>query len=93
VILSVVEFGKTPLDQPVTRALYRISRHPQAVSAGLVLLGASIAVGSWTAVILRAAARLFNHWGILAEEKACLRQYGGAYREYLRRVPRYFLLF
>ncbi|MBN1437953.1 MAG: hypothetical protein JW929_00965 [Anaerolineales bacterium] len=91
VIVSVLNFAATPLDQPVTRGLYKISRHPQVVGAGLVLLGASIAIGSWAAVILWTLGHLFGHWGILAEEEACLAQYGEPYREYLRRVPRYFL--
>jgi protein-S-isoprenylcysteine O-methyltransferase Ste14 len=93
VIKSVVDFGLTPLDQPVTRGLYRISRHPQVVGAGLVLLGASIAIGSWAAVILWALGHLFGHWGILAEEEACLKQYGEPYHQYLQSVPRYLLLF
>jgi protein-S-isoprenylcysteine O-methyltransferase Ste14 len=93
VIKSVIDFGNTPHDQPVTRGLYRISRHPQIVSAGLVLLGASIAVGSWAAVILWAAGHLFGHWGILAEEEICLTQYGDSYRKYIQCVPRYFLFF
>jgi protein-S-isoprenylcysteine O-methyltransferase Ste14 len=93
VIASVINFAGTPLDEPVTRGLYRISRHPQIVGAGLVLLGASIAIGSWAAVILWAAGHLFGHWGILAEEEICLKQYGESYRQYLNRVPRYFLFF
>jgi protein-S-isoprenylcysteine O-methyltransferase Ste14 len=93
VIQSVTDFRNTPLDQPVTRGLYRISRHPQIVAAGLVLLGASIAIGSWAAVILWAVAHLFSHWGILAEEEACLKQYGDAYRAYMKRVPRYCVFF
>jgi protein-S-isoprenylcysteine O-methyltransferase Ste14 len=93
VIVSVLNFAATPLDQPVTRGLYRISRHPQVVGAGLVLLGASIAIGSWAAVILWMLGHLFGHWGLLAEEEACLKQYGDSYREYLQRVPRYFVFF
>lgn len=93
VIRSVTDFRNTSPDQPVTRGLYRISRHPQIVSAGLVLLGASIAIGSWTALILWVVARLFSHWGILAEEEACLKLYGETYRAYLQHVPRYFLFF
>ena len=93
VIISVLNFAATPLDQPVTRGLYRISRHPQVVGAGLVLLGASIAIGSWAAVILWALGHLFGHWGSLAEEEACTKQYGESYRQYLQSVPRYFLIF
>ncbi len=93
VIKSLFDFKDTPLDQPVTRGIYTISRHPQIVMAGLVLLGASIAIGSWAAVVLWAFGHLFGHWGILAEEEICLKQYGESYRQYLQRVPRYFVCF
>jgi protein-S-isoprenylcysteine O-methyltransferase Ste14 len=37
--------------------------------------------------------RLLQHFGILAEEEACLKQYGESYRVFMKRVPRYFLVF
>jgi protein-S-isoprenylcysteine O-methyltransferase Ste14 len=92
-VKSLFDFRNTPLDQPVTCGIYKISRHPQIVMASLVLLGGSIAIGSWTAVILWIAAHLFSHWGILAEEEVCLKQYGESYRQYLQSVPRYFVFF
>ncbi|MBN1311632.1 MAG: DUF1295 domain-containing protein [Anaerolineae bacterium] len=92
-IKALFDFKNTPTDQPVTRGLYKISRHPQIVMSSLVLLGASIAIGSWTAVILWVVGHLFSHWGILAEEEICLKLYGEPYRQYLQNVPRYFLFF
>jgi protein-S-isoprenylcysteine O-methyltransferase Ste14 len=61
--------------------------------ASVVLLGACIAIGSWPALIMLAAARLLSHLGIVVEEEACLKQYGEPYRAYLKQVPRYFVLF
>ena len=90
---ALIDFRNTPPDQPVSRGLYKISRHPQIVMSSLVLLGAAIAIGSWTVVILWVISRLLSHAGILAEEEICLKQYGESYREYMQRVPRYFLLF
>ncbi|MBN1428341.1 MAG: DUF1295 domain-containing protein [Anaerolineae bacterium] len=90
---ALFDFKNTPPEQPVTRGLYKISRHPQIVMSALVLLGASIAIGSWTAVILWVASHLLSHWGILAEEEICLKQYGEPYHQYLQSVPRYFLFF
>ncbi len=92
-IKSLLDFRSTPLDQPVTKGFYTISRHPQIVSSSLVILGACIAIGSWSAVILWLIARIFEHFGILGEEEVCLRKYGEAYRQYLEHVPRYFLFF
>ena len=90
---ALVTYRNTPLDQPVEQGLYRISRHPQIVMASIVLLGATIAIGSWTAVLALVAARVFSHFGIVAEEQVCLSHYGDSYREYMRRVPRYLVFF
>lgn len=90
---ALVDFKNTPLDQPVTSGLYRISRHPQIVMSTVVLLGASVAIGSWLALIILMIARLFGHFGILAEEEVCKKKYGNAYQAYLIKVPRYFVFF
>ncbi len=92
-VKALVDFKNTPLDEPVTRGIYRVSRHPQIVTSSVVLLGACIAIGSWIAVAFWAAARLLEHFGILAEEEVCLKQYGEPYRAYLKRAPRYFWVF
>ena len=92
-VKALFDFKDTPLDEPVTRGLYKISRHPQIVMSSVVLLGACIAVGSWLALILLVASRLLEHFGIVAEEEVCLTQYGEAYCAYLKRVPRDFVFF
>ncbi len=92
-VKALFDFKNTPLDEPVTHGVYRVSRHPQIVMASLVLLGACITIGSWLALTFWAAARLLEHFGIVAEEEVCLKQYGQAYRAYLKRVPRYFVFF
>jgi protein-S-isoprenylcysteine O-methyltransferase Ste14 len=90
-VAALLTFKVTPLNQPVTKGLYRLSRHPQVVSSFLIILGICVAIGSWEALFLLVMSRLFQHFGILAEEKACLKAYGEPYRAYLERVPRYFL--
>lgn len=92
-VKAMFDFKDTPLNTPVTRGIYRLSRHPQVVTSSLVILGACIAVGSWPAAAFWAAARVMEHFGILAEEEACLRQYGEPYRAYMKQIPRYFLFF
>jgi protein-S-isoprenylcysteine O-methyltransferase Ste14 len=59
----------------------------------LVFVGACLAIGSWTALLLFAMAAVCYHVRILAEERSCLVKYGDAYRDYLAPVPRYLLLF
>jgi protein-S-isoprenylcysteine O-methyltransferase Ste14 len=92
-ITAIVNFGTTPVDQPVTKGLYRVSRHPQIVSLTVIFLGICLMIGSWAALLALAASRVLQHYGILGEEEACLAEYGESYRAYLERVPRYFLFF
>ncbi|MBN1437952.1 MAG: hypothetical protein JW929_00960 [Anaerolineales bacterium] len=92
-VKSFLDFRDTPPDQPVTRGIYRISRHPQNVTSRVAALGICIAVGSWAAVTLWTVGNALCHWEKLAEEQTCLEQYGESYRQYLHKVPRYFLFF
>ncbi len=93
VTVAVFNFRNTPTNQPVTSGLYRISRHPQILALGILFLGICIAIGSWVAMFALVASKLFGHFSILAEEESCLKQYGDSYRDYVKRVPRYFLFF
>ncbi|MBN1312440.1 MAG: isoprenylcysteine carboxylmethyltransferase family protein [Anaerolineae bacterium] len=92
-VVALFNFRNTPVDQPVTKGLYRISRNPQWVSLVVMFLGVCIAVGSWAAVALFVIAVAFYHFRILGEERACLSSYGESYRDFMERVPRYFLFF
>jgi protein-S-isoprenylcysteine O-methyltransferase Ste14 len=90
-VVAMLNFKDTPPDQPVTKGVYKISRHPQIVSLFFIFLGICLAIGSWAAFSALLLSRLFQHLGILAEEEVCLHQYGESYRAYMQSVPRYFL--
>jgi protein-S-isoprenylcysteine O-methyltransferase Ste14 len=92
-VLAMLNFRDTPPGQPAAGGLYRISRHPQIVSLFVLFLGICVAIGSWAAVFLLVVSRLLQHFSLLAEEEACLQRYGQSYRDYMARVPRYFLFF
>jgi protein-S-isoprenylcysteine O-methyltransferase Ste14 len=92
-VIAILDFKNTPLDQPVSARLYSISRHPQIVMIFVLFLGMCLAIGSWPALFTLMMSRLFQHFGILAEEEACLARYGESYRTYMERVPRYFVFF
>lgn len=88
-VISMLNFKDTPLDQPVRRGLYRFSRHPQIVSIFVAFCGICLLIGSWAAFIALLLSRFWQHFGILAEEQVCLQRYGEPYRAYLEQVPRY----
>jgi protein-S-isoprenylcysteine O-methyltransferase Ste14 len=92
-VVALFNYKNTPLNQPVTRGLYRISRNPQAFMLLLSFGGISIAIGSWVALLILVISLVSHHVRVLAEEQSCLKQYGDSYRAYMKRVPRYFLLF
>jgi protein-S-isoprenylcysteine O-methyltransferase Ste14 len=92
-VIALINFKNTPVDQPVTSGLYRISRHPQQLTASVSFLGIGIAIGSWLAFVFIILGVIGAHYKILAEEEACLEQYGESYKNYMERIPRYFLFF
>ncbi len=84
---------RTPSDEPFTAGPYRFSRNPMYVSATAVFIGICIATANVVLVSYLAIALLFQHFMILAEERVCKEKYGRAFEGYLRRVPRYLLIF
>ena len=92
-VVALFNFRNTPLDRPVTKGLYRISRNPQQFMLLVAGAGISIAIGSLLALLMLLLGVVFTHRKLLAEERSCLRQYGDSYRAYMERVPRYFLFF
>lgn len=91
-IIALINFRNTPLDQPVTSGLYRISRHPQMLMLFILASGICIAIGSWLVLLIQIISSLFLRSRTLAEETACLELYGDSYRAYMKRVPRYLLI-
>ena len=91
-IIALINFRNTPLDQPITSGLYGISHHPQVLMLFILGSGICIAIGSWLALFLQIISALFLRSRTLAEETACLEQYGDSYRAYMKRVPRYLLI-
>ena len=92
-VVAMYNFKNTPLDQPVTRGVYKVSRHPQLVAQFIFLSGICLAIGSGVALGALVLSRTSQHFGILAEEEVCLKNYGDPYRTYMNTVPRYFLFF
>ncbi len=92
-LYSLHTFNLTPTAEPATKGLYKISRNPQWITLAVVMVGFSFMVGSWTVLALLIVRIVMNHFRILGEEKALEVQYGDAYLEYKKSVPRYFVFF
>ena len=87
----LVSWAITPAGKPVTRGIYRYSRHPMYVTMFLVLLGVSIASVSWVFLLFAiiTGVGVTRPYSVKIEEAQCLGHYGDAYREYMERTPRW----
>ena len=88
-IMAEVSFATTPLDKPVTKGAYRISRNPQDFGAFLIMIGTGIACASWLYLLFAMILIILGHRGKIAEERFCLEKYGDGYREYMNSTPRW----
>lgn len=79
----------------IMRGAYRYSRNPNYVGwtiliFGLALIGWSASPGSITFLIYFVLTIPYFIWTVHVEEKYLTEKHGEAYREYLRKTPRYF---
>jgi len=85
-----VGFATTPPDKPVTRGVYRYSRNPMYLSTIILFVGIGIATASWIFLLLPVVYMIMPLLRMVeAEERHCFKVYGDAYREYMKRTPRW----
>ncbi len=92
-VIAIINYRNAPLDKPITRKLYKISRNPQIVMLYLIIAGMILVIGSWINLIFLFISVICAYFSILGEEKALTGQYGESYLNYKKQVPRYFLFF
>lgn len=84
-----IAFATAPLDEPITRGVYRILRHPAYFSGFLLYLGIAIACASWIFLVCAMVWIVSMHFGTVLEERELLEKYGDAYRKYMDSTPRW----
>ena len=87
--IAWVNVATSPVDKPVTKGLYRYSRHPMYVNIPLIFIGMGIASASWLFLLLSIILIITHFYNAIPEERECLEVYGNAYREYMDRTPRW----
>lgn len=92
-IIGMSNFANTPLNEPVVKGVYKISRNPMYFFSSVTICGMGIAGASWLIIFLICLYMILNHFTILSEEKSCTEKYGESYLRYTKSVPRYFLFF
>ena len=86
---ATINFWKTPINEPVTRGVYRFSRHPIYLGLLLIYLSVGIASASWVFLLLTAFSAILIGLSVADEEHYCLEKYGETYRKYMNRTPRW----
>ena len=90
IAIVIVTFATTPIDkEPLTKGLYRYSRHPLYVTQLVMFIGVGIASASWLFLLLSIGYSILSLVHAIPEERFCLEKYGDAYREYTNRTPRW----
>ena len=88
-VVTTISIANTPVNEPVTRGAYRISRHPIYFSGFLMYVGVGIACASWIVLLCALLWIAFFYIVVPTEERFLLEKYGDAYREYVNRTPRW----
>ena len=77
----------------VDSGIYSVVRHPQYLAGLLITIALPLITWHWLVVVLGIASLGMYWWGAVVEEEKNLDKFGDAYRDYMRRVPRFnFLL-
>ena len=90
--IAWVNVATSPFDKPVTKGLYRYSRHPMYISFPLIFIGMSIASVSWLFLLLSIVLIITHFYNGTIEERECLEVYGKAYREYMIKTPKWVVI-
>ena len=89
-LMAGINIATTPLDnEPITKGVYRISRHPAYFGGFLLYFGIGIVCASWIFILFALAWIIMWHISVPSEERSCLKKYGDAYREYMNKTPRW----
>ena len=87
--IAWVSVATSPPDKPVTKGLYRYSRHPMYITFPLIFIGTSIASASWLFLVLSIMLVITHFYNGTIEERECIKAYGKAYREYMNKTPKW----
>jgi protein-S-isoprenylcysteine O-methyltransferase Ste14 len=77
----------------VTSGPYAIVRHPQYVALNYMAIAITLFTQSWINVLTTVLIIIFNYWTSFQEEQSNIEKFGDEYREYRKRVPRFYLLY
>ena len=89
VFMTSISFSSAPLDEPLSKGVYAISRHPQYLGFFLAFAGIGIVCASWVFLLIALVWIISWHFGIVEEEHILSKKYGESYRRYMDRTPKW----
>jgi protein-S-isoprenylcysteine O-methyltransferase Ste14 len=89
VLLYSISWATAPLDEPLSKGVYAISRHPSYFGFFLAYLGTGIACASWIYLFCALVWIISWHFAVGEEERILIEKYGDSYQQYLDRTPRW----
>ena len=88
-VIARIPWRTTPIDEPITKGLYKYSRHPIYIGFFVQCIGIGIASASWLFLLLMIIHIILAILCAPAEERFCLEKYGDSYQEYMNQTPRW----
>lgn len=88
-VYAMYYFSKADLTHPVTKGIYKYSRHPMQVMYYLSWIGLGLISGTWIIIIYALVFPLLTIPSLKAQENDCLKKYGEEYGEYIKNTPRF----
>ncbi|MEN8193119.1 MAG: isoprenylcysteine carboxylmethyltransferase family protein [Bacteroidota bacterium] len=85
----IVDWVSTPPNVPISKGIYRYSRHPIYLTPFLIYIGVGIASASWVFLLGSIALIILPPFFVLPEERFLIQKYGDSYRDYMNRTPRW----
>ena len=88
--LAIYGFATTPVDKPVSKGIFRISRNPMYLGGFIFFIGIGLVSVSLIYIIMTLAwLILLNVLDIPIEESECISKYGNDYRNYMKKTPKW----
>jgi protein-S-isoprenylcysteine O-methyltransferase Ste14 len=88
-VIAVLNFATSPRDKVITKGLYGVSRNPMYIGLLTMQIGLGITCSSWLYLVLTVVLMILLNANLSGEERYCLYKYGDAYRQYMKKTPRW----
>jgi protein-S-isoprenylcysteine O-methyltransferase Ste14 len=85
----IVNWVTTSTDVPITKGIYRYSRHPLYLTPFIIFIGVGIASASWIFLLGAIMLIILPPSFVLPEERFLVQKYGDSYLNYMNRTPRW----